>query len=687
MITYNKKHYLKDGKPWFPIMGEYQYSRQNKDFWKDGIAKMKACGVDVVASYVFWLHHEEIEGEFKFDGNHSLRDFLLEIKNQDMLFCLRLGPWIHAEARNGGFPDWLYTKNCKLRANDDTYLFYVKRFFERLYKECEGLFYEDGGPIFSIQVENEYSQWGFQSDTVGDVHINKLIDMLTDIGYKVPVYYATGWGKAAVGKALSVWGGYPAAPWEHDNGELEPMGAYVISFNPNDAHIGSDTGTKDIDEDVRDYSYPFSTVELGGGIQPTKVRRPVVERGEEIGAVGLCKLASGAGSLGYYVFGGGFNPVGKLSSFQEYRIEDPIISGFCCDLPEINYDFQAPLSQYGSYGVGYKDLKLVNTFVKEFTGVINSTSTTINEDNAFSTLDLTSPRYSYRLTEDGSGFMFVNNFVRRYDLPDREFSVTLDNGKTQKVNVKKGEYGWFPINFKLDGGGIIRFSNTCPLMKVNGDYVFYALSDNPYFVANAEDLGDFKGNIITLSREDALNSFKFNYQGKERLIISNGELFERDGALVLQATKAPYIKVYPALDKAPNGFVKIKEEQGFEVYAKQEDFALDITAEKVGETENYLEYKLNIPKINAPNAFMFIDYDGDSLDLFANGKKVNDHFYLGVPFKVGLSHHGLDSDYTIKIYPHYDTDFKYLQIPLKTENGKALKLNDVKAVLQKEFIL
>ena len=84
---------------------------------------------------------------------------------------------------------------------------------------------------------------------------------------------------------------------------------------------------------------------------------------------------------------------------------------------------------------------------------------------------------------------------------------------------------------------------------------------------------------------------------------------------------------------------------------------------------------------------MYIDYLGDSLNLYANGVKVNDHFYLGVPFKVGLFHHGLDSEYTLKIYPHYDSDFKYLQNPIKTENGKALKLNGITATLQKEYNL
>ena len=38
---------------------------------------------------------------------------------------LRIGPWSHAEVRNGGFPDWLLTKAPQTRSNDPAYLHYV----------------------------------------------------------------------------------------------------------------------------------------------------------------------------------------------------------------------------------------------------------------------------------------------------------------------------------------------------------------------------------------------------------------------------------------------------------------------------------------------------------------------------------------------------------------------------------
>ena len=74
--SYNHQYLIKDGKPWFPVMGEMHYSRYPKAYWKESIYKMKAGGVEVVSTYVIWIHHEEIEGEYDFSGNRDLRGFL-----------------------------------------------------------------------------------------------------------------------------------------------------------------------------------------------------------------------------------------------------------------------------------------------------------------------------------------------------------------------------------------------------------------------------------------------------------------------------------------------------------------------------------------------------------------------------------------------------------------------------------
>lgn len=42
-------------------MGEMHYSRYREDLWEESLRKMKAAGVQIVSSYMIWIHHEEIK--------------------------------------------------------------------------------------------------------------------------------------------------------------------------------------------------------------------------------------------------------------------------------------------------------------------------------------------------------------------------------------------------------------------------------------------------------------------------------------------------------------------------------------------------------------------------------------------------------------------------------------------------
>ena len=73
---FTKKYLTKDGKPWFPVMGEIHFSRYRADLWEESLRKMKAGGLSIASAYVIWIHHEEEEGKFDFTGNRNLHDFL-----------------------------------------------------------------------------------------------------------------------------------------------------------------------------------------------------------------------------------------------------------------------------------------------------------------------------------------------------------------------------------------------------------------------------------------------------------------------------------------------------------------------------------------------------------------------------------------------------------------------------------
>ena len=159
-LAVNSRYLTLDGKPWLPVMGEFQFSRFPEKYWQEELLKMKADGVQIVAAYVFWIHHEEIEGQFDWTGQRDLRHFVELCAKSGLDVYLRIGPWDHGEARNGGFPDWLVKKNIPLRRNDPEYLKYVGRFYDQIGRQIRGLLWQNGGPILGVQLENEYGVSG-----------------------------------------------------------------------------------------------------------------------------------------------------------------------------------------------------------------------------------------------------------------------------------------------------------------------------------------------------------------------------------------------------------------------------------------------------------------------------------------------------------------------------------------------
>src|SRR3978361_888484 len=63
-LSFNSYYMLQDGKPCIPVMGEFHFSRYDARFWEEELLKMKAGGISIVATYVFWNHIEEDEGVF-----------------------------------------------------------------------------------------------------------------------------------------------------------------------------------------------------------------------------------------------------------------------------------------------------------------------------------------------------------------------------------------------------------------------------------------------------------------------------------------------------------------------------------------------------------------------------------------------------------------------------------------------
>ena len=193
------RYLLRDGKPWLPASGEIHYSRLPEELWSKELDKMKAAGLEIVSTYVFWIHHEEIENEFRWDGNRNLGKVIDLCHEKGLEVALRIGPWSHGECRNGGFPDWLLKKCGKnVRCNAEPYMTYVRQYYERIVEHL------NGRRLFSVQIENEL---------VSDVeHLESLYNLAKECGFRPSFFTATAWGfdmSPLYDKMLPTFGGYP----------------------------------------------------------------------------------------------------------------------------------------------------------------------------------------------------------------------------------------------------------------------------------------------------------------------------------------------------------------------------------------------------------------------------------------------------------------------------------------------
>nr|XP_045002462.1 beta-galactosidase-1-like protein 2 isoform X3 [Jaculus jaculus] len=140
--------------------GSIHYFRVPKEYWRDRLLKMKACGLNTLTTYVPWNLHEPERGKFDFSGNLDLEAFVLLAAEIGLWVILRPGPYICSEVDLGGLPSWLLQDSgMKLRTTYKGFTEAVDLYFDHLMSRVVPLQYKHGGPVIAVQVENEYGSY------------------------------------------------------------------------------------------------------------------------------------------------------------------------------------------------------------------------------------------------------------------------------------------------------------------------------------------------------------------------------------------------------------------------------------------------------------------------------------------------------------------------------------------------
>ncbi|PVH62351.1 hypothetical protein PAHAL_3G271000 [Panicum hallii] len=188
-VTYGHRALVLNGTRRMLFAGEMHYPRSTPEMWPKLIAKAKEGGLDVIQTYVFWNVHEPVQGQYNFEGRYDLVRFIKEIQAQGLYVNLRIGPFIEAEWRYGGFPFWLHdVPDITFRSDNEPFKQHMQRFVTDIVNmmKHEQLYYPQGGPIIISQIENEYQMVEPAFGSSGQRYVSWAAAMAVNLQTGVP---------------------------------------------------------------------------------------------------------------------------------------------------------------------------------------------------------------------------------------------------------------------------------------------------------------------------------------------------------------------------------------------------------------------------------------------------------------------------------------------------------------------
>lgn len=595
----------RDGRYVIPVMGEIHYSRVPEREWRNEIAKMKAGGITLLSTYVFWSHHEDVEGQWAWYGKNNLRKFIQTCKEEDMPVVLRVGPFCHGEVYLGGMPEWLVKKaqenpaEYKLRSTAPGFIKATERLYQEIARQVDGLLWKDSGPVIGVQIENECrGPWSYYM---------ALRDIAIKVGFDVPFMTRTGWpklnGKEEFGKLLPLYGDYADGFWDRQLTDMP--GAYKEAFIMKDDRmsrvIATETFSADELKEGKDekqaQAYPYLTCELGGGMMPSYHRR-INMSGNEAMPLAICKLGSGSNLPGYYMYHGGTNPNHPRGTMAE--CQNSAVTNYN-DMPWKSYDFQCPLGEMGQpFWTAWHQTRWLHQFLKDW-----------GEELAPMPVENLTKNYAKR-----GQFIFRNTYVRILN-EQGVASVTPCGMKWKNLTISSETVQPFA---KAD--------NQLYFIGVPGAKVFSIEVNGKTYEIKPDRKLRVEGQTLNLLSQK---------MAEQAYVIDGRMRFAQPGAILYKCNGQEVEEIWKR-KTATVGLRKIKSADA--------PRTVNMGKQKVAEQpsaddfEHAATYEITIPKSWADNAydtFLEIEYKGDCARLYVGDELVQDNFWNGKTMLVRIS--------------------------------------------------
>jgi hypothetical protein len=272
-------------------------------------------------------------------------------------------------------------------------------------------------------------------------------------------------------------------------------------------------------------------------------------------------------------------------------------------------------------------------------------------------------RWSVR-SDGNTGYVFVNNYERLRSLPERknvQFKLNLPDGQLvfprEPVTIPADAFFFWPFNLDLDGAKLI-YATTQPICKTEdgGAWTFFFVETpgvKAQFVFDAKTLASKKSEFKNLkpSREPAIE-LQTKSGHKIQVVLLN----EAD-SLALKRTNDQVAFETPPKVSVTKIKTKLIQPAGspreIPLSTGKSHIALAPTE---ADWTNAAVWEITLPKgLDLKlNPLLRIHYLGDVARVTLNGKLLDDNFYCGREFDLGLSRYVpeiLTGDLRLEILP------------------------------------
>jgi hypothetical protein len=170
------------------LSGAVHYFRSHPALWPQLMRRSRDAGLNAVETIGFWGTHERERGQYDFAGRLDLRRWCEVAQEHGLGVIFRPGPYTCGEINFGGFPAWLLREpGIQIRTNNPVYYDHVRRWMDRLVQEVRPMLAPNGGPIFMVQIENEYRNIAKTYGAAGVAYLEWLRDLFESYDLGVPL--------------------------------------------------------------------------------------------------------------------------------------------------------------------------------------------------------------------------------------------------------------------------------------------------------------------------------------------------------------------------------------------------------------------------------------------------------------------------------------------------------------------